>query len=71
MDDAEWASLAAADYSSPQALASLPLTERWVVSSLHSLVDRVTTYQEDNNFSEAGQVRVRVCVAFWGCFRTH
>jgi len=58
VDDATWQRLSAADYSSPAALASLPLTERWVVSSLHQLVDRVTACQEGNDFSEAGQVRV-------------
>ena len=57
VDDAEWARLAAADYSSAAALASLPLAERWVVSSLHKLVDKVTACQEANDFSEAGQVR--------------
>jgi valyl-tRNA synthetase len=58
VDDAAWAKLAAADYSGPAALAALPLTERWVVSSLHQLVDRVTACQEDNDFSEAGQARL-------------
>ncbi|KIY92089.1 valyl-tRNA synthetase [Monoraphidium neglectum] len=55
LDDAAWRDLAAADYSSPAALAGLPLTERWVVSSLHQLVDRVTACQEGEDFSEAGQ----------------
>jgi hypothetical protein len=32
------AALAAADFSSPQALAGLPLAERWIVSRLHQVV---------------------------------
>lgn len=34
------ASLAADDYSSPEALAKLPLAERWIVSRLHQVCAR-------------------------------
>jgi valyl-tRNA synthetase len=32
---AEWRSLAQADFSGPDSLQGLPLTERWILSSLH------------------------------------
>ena len=37
LDDREWQALAAADFSSHDALADLPLAERWVVSALHQV----------------------------------
>ncbi len=37
LDDREWQQLAGADFSSPDALADLPLAERWVVSALHQV----------------------------------
>ena len=42
VDESEWQSLRSRDFSSPEALASLPLAERWVVSLLHQTVDQVT-----------------------------
>ena len=33
----EWAELAAVDLSEPEALAGLPLAERWVLSELHQV----------------------------------
>jgi valyl-tRNA synthetase len=56
VDDATWAALAAVDYSSPAALASLPLPERWAVSGVHALAERVTAAHEAHDFTEAGQV---------------
>ena len=35
--DSELADLAAADYSTPQSLANLPLVERWILSALHQV----------------------------------
>ena len=32
---AEWQSLAQADFSGPDSLQGLPMTERWILSSLH------------------------------------
>lgn len=37
LDDHEWQELAGADFSSRDALADLPLAERWVVSALHQV----------------------------------
>lgn len=37
LNDHEWQDLTGADYSSPDALAQLPLAERWVVSALHQV----------------------------------
>lgn len=37
VDDSEWSQLSTADFSSPSHLAGLPLTERWVISSLHEV----------------------------------
>lgn len=37
LDDREWQDLAGADFSSRDALADLPLAERWVVSALHQV----------------------------------
>ena len=37
LDDRKWQELAGADFSSPDALADLPLAERWVVSALHQV----------------------------------
>ncbi|CAL8463583.1 g3117 [Coccomyxa elongata] len=49
------AALAAADFSRPDALAGLPLTERWMLSSLHQVVDRVTAAHEKLEFGETGR----------------
>ena len=37
LDDSDWQDLTRADCSSPDALAQLPLAERWVVSALHQV----------------------------------
>ncbi|GBF93255.1 valyl-tRNA synthetase [Raphidocelis subcapitata] len=65
VDDAGWAELAAADFSSPAALAALPLAERWVVSGTHELAAKVTAWQEANDFSSAGQA---LYAFIWGEF---
>ena len=36
-DETEWEALRSADFSSPAAVAALPLTERWIVSLLHQV----------------------------------
>jgi valyl-tRNA synthetase len=63
--DESWAQLAAADFSSQEAVAALPLTERWVVSATHQLVDKVTLAQEEYEFSDAGQA---LYAFIWGEF---
>ena len=60
-----WSQLAVADFSSQEAVAALPLTERWVVSATHQLVDRLTQAQEAYEFSEAGQA---LYAFIWGEF---
>ena len=37
VSDAEWEQLRDADFSSAASLSPLPLTERWIVSSLHAV----------------------------------
>lgn len=37
LDKEEWSGLAQADFSSPGALAQLPLAEQWVISALHQV----------------------------------
>ena len=46
VDDAEWQRLAAADFSSAAATASLALPERWVVGALHRTVADITAAHE-------------------------
>eukprot|EP00878_Enallax_costatus_P021804 GHUV01023109.1.p1 GENE.GHUV01023109.1~~GHUV01023109.1.p1 ORF type:complete len:685 (+),score=250.27 GHUV01023109.1:364-2418(+) len=55
--DAEWQQLAAADFSSSSnsSWRDLSLSDRWIVSSLHQLIDQVTECQERYDFNEAGQ----------------
>lgn len=56
LDDREWQELAGADFSSPDALADLPLAERWIVSALHQVVDKSTTAHERHDFGDAGRL---------------
>ncbi|EIE27636.1 valyl-tRNA synthetase [Coccomyxa subellipsoidea C-169] len=46
---------AAADFSRPESLAELSLSERWILSSLHQVVDRVTAAHERLEFGETGR----------------
>jgi len=48
------ASLAADDYSTPEALAALPLAERWIVSRLHQVIDEVSERHEKYDYNAAG-----------------
>ncbi|KAK9917842.1 hypothetical protein WJX75_008794 [Coccomyxa subellipsoidea] len=52
---ADAAAAAAADFSRPESLAELPLAERWILSSLHQVVDRVTAAHERLEFGETGR----------------
>ncbi|KAK9845737.1 hypothetical protein WJX81_000915 [Elliptochloris bilobata] len=63
--EAELAELAAVDLSQPEALTGLPLAERWVLSELHQVVDRVTAAQERLDFGEAGRAMYDF---FWSQF---
>lgn len=65
VSDQRWTELAVADFSAPGAVAALPLTDRWVVSATHQLVDRVTAAQDKYEFSEAGQA---LYAFIWGEF---
>jgi valyl-tRNA synthetase len=65
VSDARWAELAVADFSAPGAVAALPLTDRWVVSATHQLVDRLTAAQDKYEFSETGQA---LYAFIWGEF---
>ena len=42
-------------FSTAAGLATLPLPERWVVSRLHQVVERVTRCQSEFDFGEAGR----------------
>jgi valyl-tRNA synthetase len=55
LSPAERAALADARFDSADALARLPLAERWVVSRLHALVDRVHASHERYDFGDAGR----------------
>eukprot|EP00887_Chlorella_sp_A99_P007370 scaffold2.g7370.t1 len=55
-DGAEWARLAAADFSVPAAFDGLPLAERWVLSELHATAAAITAAQERYDFGEAGRL---------------
>ncbi|WIA19379.1 hypothetical protein OEZ85_004004 [Tetradesmus obliquus] len=56
VSDAEWQQLSGADFSSSSSSwQGLSLSDRWVLSSLHQLVDQVTACQERFDFNEAGQ----------------
>jgi valyl-tRNA synthetase len=55
LPDGERAALADARFDSPEALARLPLAERWVVSRLHAVVDRVHVSHERYDFGDAGR----------------
>jgi len=57
--------LAAADFSSQASLAGVPLTERWIVSTLHQVVARSTAAHEKLEMAEAGRLLYDF---FWGDF---
>lgn len=64
-DSGEWARLASADFSSSSSWQGLCLSDRWILSSLHQLVDKVTAYQEDYDFNNAGMTLYNY---IWGEF---
>ena len=51
----ECESLADVDFSRVDSILSLPVVERWIISRLHQLVDRMTALQERYDLSEAGR----------------
>lgn len=61
----DWQSLAQADFSAPEALQGLPLTERWILSSLHQVAKRSTAAHEKLELAEAGRLLYDF---FWGDF---
>lgn len=67
VSDEEWQQLAAADFSSSSSSSwdGLCLSDRWILSSLHQLVDRVTALQEDYDFNNAGMTLYNY---IWGEF---
>lgn len=52
-------------FSTPEALAKLPLAERWIVSRVHEAVDHITESSEKYDFGEAGRALYDL---FWGEF---
>ncbi|KAK9812933.1 hypothetical protein WJX72_005989 [[Myrmecia] bisecta] len=65
LEDEQFQQLSQADFSQPGRMESLPLAERWVVSSLHRVVDEVTAAQERFDFGETGRALYDF---FWGEF---
>lgn len=61
----ERAALADASFDSAEALASLPLAERWIVSRLHALVERTHGCHGRSDLGEAGR---GVADFFWADF---
>ena len=55
LSPAERAALADARFDTRAALEALPLAERWIVSRLHALVDRVHVSHERYDFGDAGR----------------
>lgn len=55
----------ASEYSSADSLARLPLTERWVISALHQVVNRSTAAHDKLELAEAGRLLYEF---FWGDF---
>ena len=55
LSDADRAALADARFDTPEALAQLSLAERWIVSRLHALIDRVHVSHERYDFGDAGR----------------
>eukprot|EP00884_Botryococcus_braunii_P003795 jgi/Botrbrau1/13416/Bobra.0082s0022.1 len=52
----EWERLADADLSSQEAFRSLSVPDRWILSTLHQTVDRVTAALERLDFGEMGRL---------------
>jgi len=53
-DETEWEAAVSADFSKPEELAKLPLSERWVVSLLHQTIDSVTERFDKYDYNQAG-----------------
>ncbi|CAM6010330.1 unnamed protein product [Sphagnum balticum] len=64
-DEAAWKCLQDYQFDTEAALGGLPLTDRWVVSKLHALVDAVTTDYERLFFNEAARA---IYAFFWDDF---
>lgn len=54
-DQATLSALAVTEFPSQHELSKLPLSERWIVSRLHEVIDSVTSLQESFNIGEAGR----------------
>ncbi len=65
LPEGERAQLADARFDFPDALASLPLAERWIVSRLHALVDRAHACHARFDLGDAGRA---VADFFWSEF---
>ncbi|KAK9846098.1 hypothetical protein WJX84_007187, partial [Apatococcus fuscideae] len=65
VDQERWHSLETADFSQPESLQELPLTERWILSATHQVVDEVTAAQERLDFGAVGRL---IYDFFWNQF---
>ncbi|CAI5491484.1 unnamed protein product [Closterium sp. Naga37s-1] len=64
-DEKQWQRLGQVKFDTPEALAALPLAERWLLSRLHTLVDEVTEAYIAYEFNAAGR---RIYDFFWSDF---
>ncbi|CAI5992387.1 unnamed protein product [Closterium sp. NIES-65] len=64
-DEKQWQRLGQVKFDTPEALAQLPLAERWLLSRLHALVDEVTESYIAYEFNAAGR---RIYDFFWSDF---
>eukprot|EP00963_Diacronema_lutheri_P012158 scaffold1645_cov288-Pavlova_lutheri.AAC.15 len=65
LSNEELSALVARKFDTSASLADLPLAERWIVSSLHMLVDHVSECNDRHDFGESGRALYDF---FWGEF---
>ncbi|KMZ60972.1 Valine--tRNA ligase [Zostera marina] len=64
-DSSSWDTLLSLKFDTMESLINLPLTECWVISELHDLIDGVTCSYDKFSFGDAGR---EIYDFFWGDF---
>jgi len=65
LSEEELSTIVRRKFDTPESIADVPLVERWIVSSLHELIDHVSACNDRHDFGESGRALYDF---FWGEF---
>lgn len=65
LSEEELSTIVRRKFDTPESITDLPLVERWIVSSLHGLIDHVSACNDRHDFGESGRALYDF---FWGEF---